>query len=54
MGACTRSDHSTVSALLDAGADPNAKGIDDSTTLHWAAERGSLTIIAALLGAGAT
>ena len=41
-----------VSALLAAGADPNAVDAGDNTPLHWAAMRGHVEIITKLLKAG--
>jgi len=42
-----------VAALLDAGADPNARDKDGNTPLHRAAQGGSPETVAALLDAGA-
>ena len=41
-----------VSALLSAGADPNAVDAGDNTPLHWAAMRGHVEIISKLLKNG--
>lgn len=41
-----------VSALLQAGADPNAVDAGDNIPLHWAAMRGHVEIISRLLKAG--
>jgi len=42
-----------VTALLDAGANPNARDYQRRIALHWAAEYGIPAIVAALLKAGA-
>ena len=42
-----------ISALLAAGADPNAKDKNGETPLHTAASRGHTAAISALLAAGA-
>jgi ankyrin repeat protein len=41
-----------VSALLSAGADPNAVDAGDNTPLHWAAMRGHVEVISRLLTSG--
>ena len=38
--AASEGDAATVSALLDAGQDVNARDEDGCTALHWAADRG--------------
>ena len=40
-------------ALVEAGADPNAKGWQDRTPLHVAAERGAIDVLSFLVQAGA-
>jgi len=42
-----------VQDLLQAGANPNAKGEDDVTPLMWAAARGHVLVVKALLESGA-
>ena len=44
---------SIVRALLDAGADKDAKDDEGSTALTWASESGHESIVRALLDAGA-
>ena len=39
--------------LLDAGAEPDSKDVDQHTPLHWASERGHLGVVDLLLDAGA-
>ena len=41
-----------VSALISAGADPNAVDAGDNTPLHWAAMRGHVEIISRLVMSG--
>lgn len=51
---CVRSGcKNIVNALIDKGADVNAKGKNEKTPLHWAAENGYLGIVKALIKAGA-
>ena len=42
-----------VKALLDAGAEVNARGDDGGTVLHWACDRGHAALVEALLDRGA-
>lgn len=49
----SRKPEDALSALLDAGADPNAATPDGSTLLHQAAQTGNLDMIRALASAGA-
>ncbi|MEO1277345.1 MAG: ankyrin repeat domain-containing protein [Planctomycetota bacterium] len=53
MLAARDSDQATVTALLEAGADPNAIAQSGSTPLMFAAQRGQTDQVVALLGAGA-
>ena len=46
-------DHRSVRALLDGGADVNAREGDGATALHWAVERDDAEVADALLRAGA-
>ncbi len=46
-------DHRSVRALLDQGADVNAREGDGATALHWAVERDDAEVADALLRAGA-
>ncbi|MEM7443523.1 MAG: ankyrin repeat domain-containing protein [Pseudomonadota bacterium] len=46
-------DPDAVAALLEAGADPNARGENGSTALHLASIRGHSEVVAVLLEAGA-
>ncbi len=48
-----RADASEVQALLDEGADVNARNEDGQTPLHIAAERGEIAVLEALLDRGA-
>jgi ankyrin repeat protein len=51
--AAKRGDREAVRTLLKQGADVNAPHADGMTPLHWAAERGEVTIADALIYAGA-
>ena len=51
--AALRADASEVQALLDEGADVNARNEDGQTPLHVAAERGEVAVLEALLDRGA-
>lgn len=42
-----------VCLCLERGADVNARGLDGTTPLHWAAQEGSAAVCEALLAAGA-
>ena len=46
-------DVDAINALIEAGADPNAKNLAGNTALHAAAYQGSVGAIRALLAAGA-
>ena len=52
--AVVRQDAQLVRDVLEAGADPNAKGEDDYTPLHHAAGRESIEIVRLLLEHGAS
>lgn len=45
--------HQILRLLLASGADPDQRGVNDYTALHWAAETGDLEAIDILLAAGA-
>lgn len=45
--------HEILEALLDAGADPNQRGHNDYTPLHWAASEGDERAVRLLLARGA-
>lgn len=51
--AVSNPDPAVVALLLDRGADPNAKGYDGRSALHWAAARDDLEVAELLIGRGA-
>lgn len=51
--AIANGDHSAISMILQAGADPNCKVADGITGLHIAAEKGDLELVKQLIAAGA-
>jgi ankyrin len=53
LAAAERGDRIAVSRLLDAGANVNARAVDDTTPLHWAARADSVDTVATLLESGA-
>jgi uncharacterized protein len=53
LAAAERGDRIAASKLLDAGADPNARAVDETTPLHWAVRGDSLETAALLLESGA-
>jgi ankyrin repeat protein len=53
MAAAERGDRIAVSRFLDGGADVNARAVDGTTALHWAARADSLATVTLLLDAGA-
>ena len=53
IGAVKARDHQSVRALLDQGADVNAREGDGATALHWAVERDDAELAETLLRAGA-
>ena len=53
IGAVKAGDHQSVRALLEQGADVNAREGDGATALHWAVERDDAELAETLLRAGA-
>jgi uncharacterized protein len=53
LDAAKRGDRVAVSRLVDAGADVNARAVDETTPLHWAVRVQSLDAASALLDSGA-
>ena len=51
--AAEKGDTKAIAALIDEGADPNAKDDWGKLPLHWAAENGHVAAITVLLAAGA-
>lgn len=51
--AASNPDPAVAALLLDRGADPNAKGFNGSSVLHWAAAREDLDVAELLIGRGA-
>lgn len=51
--AAAAGDAAAVSALLAAGAKPDASDADGATALHWAADAGTVAAVRALLAGGA-
>ncbi len=52
FGAAEQGDRIAASRLLDAGANVNARAVDGTTPLHWAARADDLATVEMLLGAG--
>jgi len=53
FAAAERGDRVAASRLLDAGANPNARAVDETAPLHWAARADHLATVKLLLEAGA-
>ena len=54
IAAATRGDRIAASRLLDAGANANARAVDETTPLHWAVRADDLPTVRLLLAAGAS
>ncbi len=53
FAAAERGDRVAASRLIDAGANPNARAVDETVPLHWAARADDLATVKLLLEAGA-